>query len=294
MPVKQILKIAGGYALISLLYISFSDWLLFTLFPNAANLQYVSMVKGWGFVILTASTLAALLRRIQLRESRRYRALLDNHLAVMLVIDPVSGRILDASKAAEKYYGWSMNKLRGKPLSEIDTQGTQKIQADMADALSRDQSVFHYRHRRAHGEIRDVDVYSGPIELEGKTVLLSLVQDVTRLHRSTNEILRLNKLFAQLSNTNKLIMHASDRKVLFDGICRIAVNEGGFLFCWLGLVDEQGIVKPVARAGKDQGYIDQLFITVDTGQKTGGGPTALSLASGKHVVSNDFLKDPRT
>ena len=38
---------------------------------------------------------------------------------------------------------------------------------------------FFFKHRRADGSISDVDVYSGPLTVNGKTLLYSIVHDIT-------------------------------------------------------------------------------------------------------------------
>ena len=55
---------------------------------------------------------------------------------------------------------------------------------------------------------------------------------------SEDKVERLNRLYSVLSRTNQAIIRASDRDSLFRDICRIAVEQGGFILAWIGLVDE--------------------------------------------------------
>ena len=172
---RAALKIVGGYMLAALLYISLSDWLLFSLVSNPDLIDDISMMKGWGFVLFTGLTLLFLITRINQNETNRYRALLANHHAVILVVNPANGRIVDASHAAESYYGWPRKKLLRKHLSEINILPPERLKEEMARAKLNEIQIFHFQHRLANGEIRDVDVNSGPITLNEKQYLLSVI-----------------------------------------------------------------------------------------------------------------------
>jgi PAS domain S-box-containing protein len=109
----------------------------------------------------------------------RYRSLFENNHAVMLLIDPDNGAIVDANAAACAYYGWSREELERRRIDEINTLTSEEVSAEMQLARAEKRNNFFFKHRRADGTIRDVEVYSGPILLQGKTLLYSIVHDVT-------------------------------------------------------------------------------------------------------------------
>jgi diguanylate cyclase (GGDEF)-like protein/PAS domain S-box-containing protein len=116
----------------------------------------------------------------ELRESEeRYRGLFEDSDAVMLLIDPRSGAIVDANPAACAWYGWSRDEMLAMRIEQINTLSQSEVAAEMAAARARSRRVFFFKHRRADGSIRDVEVYSGPIDLQGKTLLYSTVHDIT-------------------------------------------------------------------------------------------------------------------
>lgn len=125
-----------------------------------------------------------------LRESEeRYRSLFQKNHATMLLIDPDSGAIVDANPAASDYYGWAHEELLRKRIGEINTLTTEEIHAEMQLAREERRNYFVFRHRRADGSIRDVEVYSSPVELMGKALLYSTVHDITE-RRKAEEALR--------------------------------------------------------------------------------------------------------
>lgn len=64
------------------------------------------------------------------------------------------------------------------------------------------------------------------------------------------KIARLSRIQAVMSDINSLIVRARDREELFNGACRIAVEQGNFGIAWIGEVDPQTLdVTPVAWDG---------------------------------------------
>ena len=69
-----------------------------------------------------------------LRESEeRFKAVFESHHAVMLIIDPKTGRIVDGSPGACAFYGYSRDDLRKKKIAEINTLSSEEIFAKMQD-----------------------------------------------------------------------------------------------------------------------------------------------------------------
>ena len=115
-----------------------------------------------------------------LRDSeRRYRQMFENNRAVQILIDPQTGSIVDANVAAVEYYGWNVEQLRSMRIWDINTLPEQRIRELMSEAQQQRRSYFAVRHRMASGEIRDVEVHSGPMDIGGRTLLYSIIHDVT-------------------------------------------------------------------------------------------------------------------
>jgi diguanylate cyclase (GGDEF)-like protein/PAS domain S-box-containing protein len=115
-----------------------------------------------------------------LRESEaRYSSLFQNNHATMLLVDPATGEIVDANPAAAEFYGYSRDRLIGKNISEINSLSEEEILQEMQKARQDRRRQFYFRHRLASGEVRDIEVFSGPIQVQGRELLFSLIHDVT-------------------------------------------------------------------------------------------------------------------
>lgn len=108
-----------------------------------------------------------------------FRAVFEQHAAVKLMIDPDTGNILDANSAAEKFYGWSREVLRRMRIQDINTLPPEKVKEEMERAGRMKKIHFDFRHRRADGSIRDVEVYSSTIKTKDREFLHSIIHDVT-------------------------------------------------------------------------------------------------------------------
>lgn len=124
-------------------------------------------------------------RRIEaekvLRESeKQYRAFFENNHAIMLLTDPKSEQIIDANPAAGDFYGYPLEVMRTMNLSQINALGQDEMFNEMRRSLDEGRSYFIVRHRLANGALRDVEVYSGPIMVQGAQRLYSVIHDVTK------------------------------------------------------------------------------------------------------------------
>ena len=108
------------------------------------------------------------------------------------------------------------------------------------------------------------------------------------------ELERMNCLYSTLSLINQAIVHLQDRQQLFDRICEIAVEMGGFLLATISMVDEQSQqVIPVAVHGTHAAYLRQAPMYADL-RPEGMGPTGQSIRNNRPYICNDFLNDPAT
>jgi diguanylate cyclase (GGDEF)-like protein/PAS domain S-box-containing protein len=113
----------------------------------------------------------------------RFRKFFDENSSVMLLVEPASGEIVAANRAASVYYGLPQDQVIGIPTRTVSTSPPEAIERNMEYALRGERSVFNYRIQLASGEERDVETYTTPCEVDGKTLLYAIVHDVTERRR---------------------------------------------------------------------------------------------------------------
>jgi PAS domain S-box-containing protein len=109
----------------------------------------------------------------------RLQAMFTEHTAAMLLIDPESGRILDANPSACDFYGYTKDEITNTNIESINILPVEEVKRRRMMAFYEAQKYFLFPHRLKSGEIRMVDVYSSPVGYEGKIVLFSIIFDVT-------------------------------------------------------------------------------------------------------------------
>ena len=168
----------------------------------------------------------ALARELRLREERQriatalresqetYNSLFETSHAVVLLVDPQTGTIVDANPAACSFYGYSRAQMTTLSITDINTSPPEQTFEDMARARDMTQQHFLFRHRLASGEVREVEVYSGPIRARGRQFLYSIIYDITERVRAEAERERLlEELREALRRTESLAQekqHTSD------------------------------------------------------------------------------------
>ena len=238
-----------------------------------------------------------------LERQREERAALTHHIEklfrlardIILLIDP-SGRLIEANDAAVAAYGYSADELLRMNIRELRAAQTQAaLEREWQGAAGQEGMLFETEHRRKDGSTFPVEVSSQTIDIEGKLYRQSFIRDISERHAAETQIRRLNRAYATLSETNQAIVRLQDPGELLPRICRIAVEFGGYIGAWVGLIDEaKQLVLPVAVEGTITDYVPQLRTSTDPGLPEGRGPVALALREGRPYYCNDYTSDPAT
>jgi diguanylate cyclase (GGDEF)-like protein/PAS domain S-box-containing protein len=155
-----------------------------------------------------------------------YRQIFERNRTVQLLIDPATGRIVDANPAACRFYGYSRDDLTSRKISDLNALPPSEVTEALTRAASGAQSRFQFPHRLASGEIRKVEVETGPVEMEGRVLLYSVVHDVSERHEVEAE---LNRTISLLQSTFE---STTDGILVIDPSGRILSTNERFAQMW--------------------------------------------------------------
>ncbi len=133
--------------------------------------------------------------------------------------------------------------------------------------------------------------YDVRIVREGDGVVVSC-RDVTRRVLAERRAERFTRIYATLSKADEAIVRIRQRLPLFEQVCRVLVEQGRLRMAWVGEIDDDGWIVPVAHAGAVQGYFDSIRISV-LDVPEGRGPTGTAARERRHVFTTDIANDER-
>ncbi len=209
------------YAVLGTLWIYFSDRMVSGI-PHVSPeaVRRLQTWKGLAFVGTTALLIWWLARRAagavsQAEKARnesesRYRQIFEKTTSVCLLVDVESTRLVDVNPAAVLFYGWSREELIGKPIGEINILREEELRSLINAAVTERRNFFIFRHRLRSGQVRDVEVHSSPIVLNGRPTLFSIVHDITDRVRAERQLVESE------ANYRTALQQASDAIVVSD------------------------------------------------------------------------------
>lgn len=147
----------------------------------------------------------------------RFRQVFENSMAVHMIIDPESGRIVDVNKAAEVFYGYPLKTLKRMFIHQINVLPEDDLRDRLIAAFHKEENYFQIQHRLASGQTREVEVYVGPVVIGDKKYLFSIVHDITERIRNQAELQKERKLLRTVIDNLPATVYVKDlqlRKVL--------------------------------------------------------------------------------
>ena len=146
----------------------------------------------------------------------RYSNLFKNNHAVMILHDPGTGRIVDANPAACEYYGYSLEAITKLNVSDFNVSSPDDVVQRQKLARDGQQRHFYSKHRLSNGMIRDVEIYSGPIKVQGVQLLYAIIHDITE------RILAVEMLKRQAQHD---FLTGLPNRILLEDRLKVAINN---------------------------------------------------------------------
>lgn len=148
---------------------------------------------------------------VALRESEeRFRSMFENHKSIMLLIEPETGEIIDANQAAEKFYNRSQDDLCSLTFFDLNQFSKDRVAQEMIEAKLEVKNTFVFPHTLATGELRWVEVYSSPIEYQGKQLLFSILHDITDRKQAEEALKESQHFVQQIADSTPNILYVYD------------------------------------------------------------------------------------
>jgi len=215
------------------------------------------------------------------------REAMDDH--AIIVETDVSGVITRVNRKFCEISQYSEEELLGRTHRVINSgQHSGEFFQDMWSTISSG-SVWHgdICNRRKDGGLYWVRTTIVPHKDDHGRVdrYIALRTDVSYQKQVEQKLVRSNRSLLARARIQMTIMNAEEEQQLLDNVCSVLVNEGGYRFAWMGYAqqDESKRVLPMASAGHEDGYLDEIKLGWGEDEH-GCGPAGRTIRSGQETI----------
>jgi PAS domain S-box-containing protein len=188
------LRIALTYAVVSALWILFSDLVLAEI-ANPRLVAELSIAKGWVFVLVTAALLFWLIRRdvarvvkAETQERFLFDSVNDAIYVFLVNHDGTSGRFIDANEPALRRLGYTRDELmRMSAWDIIKPEMMPRVWEAVETRKRTGSAVFESVHVTKDGREIPVEVSSRIIRMNDVAIGINIARDVTERLRTEEE-----------------------------------------------------------------------------------------------------------
>ncbi|MFA7186262.1 MAG: PAS domain S-box protein, partial [Victivallales bacterium] len=223
--------------------------------------------EGMHFVAMFQDKTLELRPAEELSRLKNLQAMFDEHTAVMLLTDPLTGKIIDANLSACAFYGYTREELKSMYVEEISPLFKEEMRKRHLDSWNREHRYFLFPHRLKNGEIRMVDVYSSPVHYENQTQCYSIMFDVTDREKYKEVLYNKEELLSITLNS------------IGDGV--VTTNQHGLITSLNKAAQE--ITGWNDRESRDKDFTEVFQLKNEETKKTVEDPIAKVLQTGKVI-----------
>lgn len=119
---------------------------------------------------------------------QRLESIFENRHTIMVLLNPETGRFIDANAAACDFYGYTREEMVGRTLMEFNGVAPDDMLARLAGTAMGPGGIRLDRHMLKSGEVRDMEVHSGPIDVAGRRLIFATLHDVSDRVAAEKEI----------------------------------------------------------------------------------------------------------
>ncbi len=122
------------------------------------------------------------------RDEETYRRQFSDNSAIMLLIDPENGQVVDANQAAVNFYGYSHETLASLSIFDINVYPKEQVKQAISKVLEKAGGYFAFRHRLADGSLREIETNVSLIQIGDRKIFHSIIHDITERKQVEDEL----------------------------------------------------------------------------------------------------------
>jgi PAS domain S-box-containing protein len=233
------------------------------------------------------------------QEEENYHTIFSAAGEAIFIHEANTGKIIEVNDNMLKTYGYTSKEeiykcTIGDLSANISPYDEITARKFIEKTLNEGPQTFEWLARKKEGTLFWVEIKLSKTNIRGEGLIIAFGRDITERKRTEERIIKLNRIYALISQINQIIIRTHCRENLFEDTCNIAVQYGKFQMAWIGLVDNYTeLVKPVTFAGNEEGYLSKIKHISIKETPEGCGPTGTAIREGRHYICNDIANDPK-
>jgi PAS domain S-box-containing protein len=250
-------------------------------------------IDGRRHVVLTLDNITERkqMEAILRHSEERYRRQFMQNQAIMLLIDPLTGAIEDANPAACTFYGYPHDRLLQMNITDINLLPASEVMRLMDEVSQGKTAALYFEHRLAGGDVRNVEVFSSPVTVGGRTVLHSIIIDITEKKRAETALHQQKEFYEKLLqnlSAPTFVLDDQHRVIAWNKACELLTGLAaekviGTTGQWRGFYDhERPCLADIVLDGKEE-LLPTLYRQIKTSQLLPG----LVQAEGWYKLRNE-------
>jgi two-component system sensor histidine kinase/response regulator len=222
-------KIVAIYALFGMAWIYGSDMVLGWLVHGPPVMVRLAVVKGFLFILCTATLLYVLIsrfvRRLADAEGGRtenlkyYQAIFNTTGEAIIVHEAGTGRIIDVNNRMLEMYGCSRDEALSAHIGQFSEGAVPYSDADAVEkvrmATSEGVQIFEWLARKRNGELFWCEVSLSKVELNDSDRLIAVVRDISERKRYERELEEHRQRLEELVTERTRELQASEERFKF-------------------------------------------------------------------------------
>ena len=232
-----------------------------------------------------------------LHEQLKFRKLLLNSIPVPVFYKDTSGKYLEVNHAFEAFHGKSINELVHLTILDLAPapSANEHYQKDQEILSHLGSYVYESTAYDAMGNAHDVIFHKATFQKADGEIggIIGIMIDISEHKEAERHIKHLTQMYAALAQTNQTIVHCKDEQMLFDEVCRIAVEFGGMKLAWIGQQNTlTGKIIPIASDGA-KSSLDGLVFSINAKDQGGSGLIDSALRDNHPMIVQSYADDER-
>jgi len=125
----------------------------------------------------------------------------EKSAAIMLQVNVDTKKIEKINKAAIDFYGYSKEDFLKKTINDLIVLPSEEIDYLIKNAVTKNAIFFEFKHKLANGQIKYVEVFGSPVNINNKTYMIVIVHNIDEREKNKETINKLSMAVEQSANT---------------------------------------------------------------------------------------------